>query len=111
MSDDTLARLAQTIAARRSASKETSYTKSLLDKGAAACAKKFGEEAVETVIAAMSESDERLCSEAADTIFHLLVLLEARGVAFDAVLAELDRRTQQSGHAEKASRQLGGNAA
>ncbi len=104
MSEDTLARLAATIASRRSAAAGTSYTKSLLDKGVPACAKKLGEEATETVIAALSESDERLCSEAADLIYHLLVLLEARGIPFQSVLNELDRRTAQSGHAEKASR-------
>ena len=76
MSDDTLARLAATISARRSASAAASYTKSLLDKGAAACAKKLGEEAVETIIAGVGESDEKLCAEAADLLYHLLVLLE-----------------------------------
>jgi phosphoribosyl-ATP pyrophosphohydrolase len=104
MSEDTLARLAATIASRRSANASASYTKSLLDKGIAACAKKFGEEATETVIAALSESDDRLCSEAADLIYHLLVVLEARNVPLQSVLSELDRRTAQSGHAEKASR-------
>ncbi len=76
MSDDTLIRLAATIAARRSATANASYTKSLLDKGAAACAKKLGEEAVETIIAGVGESDEKLCAEAADLLYHLLVLLE-----------------------------------
>lgn len=104
MSDDTLARLVATIASRRSANAAASYTKSLLDKGAAACAKKLGEEAVETVIAGVNESDEKLCAEAADLVYHLLVLLESRNVRWEAVLAELDRRTSQSGHAEKASR-------
>lgn len=104
MSEDTLARLAATIASRRSASASASYTKSLLDKGIAACAKKLGEEATETVIAALSESDDGLCSEAADLIYHLLVVLEARNVPLQSVLSELDRRTAQSGHAEKASR-------
>ncbi len=104
MSEDTLARLAATIASRRSANASASYTKSLLEKGVAACAKKFGEEATETVIAALSESDERLCSEAADLIYHLLVMLEARNLTLQSVLSELDRRAAQSGHAEKASR-------
>jgi phosphoribosyl-ATP pyrophosphohydrolase len=104
MSEDTLARLAATIASRRSANASASYTKSLLDKGIAACAKKLGEEATETVIAALSESDDGLCSEAADLIYHLLVVLEARNVPLQSVLSELDRRTAQSGHAEKASR-------
>jgi phosphoribosyl-ATP pyrophosphohydrolase len=110
MSNDTLARLAATISARRSATSSASYTKSLLDKGAAACAKKLGEEAVETIIAAVGESDENLCAEAADLLYHLLVLLESRNVPLVAVLSELDRRTAQSGHAEKASRGSGGNA-
>jgi phosphoribosyl-ATP pyrophosphohydrolase len=104
MSEDTLARLAATIASRRSANASASYTKSLLDKGIAACAKKLGEEATETVIAALSESDDGLCGEAADLIYHLLVVLEARNVPLQSVLSELDRRTAQSGHAEKASR-------
>ncbi len=104
MSEDTLARLAATIASRRSANASASYTKSLLDKGIAACAKKLGEEATETVIAALSESDDGLCAEAADLIYHLLVVLEARNVPLQSVLSELDRRTAQSGHAEKASR-------
>ncbi len=104
MSEDTLARLAATIASRRSATASASYTKSLLEKGVAACAKKFGEEATETVIAALSESDDRLCSEAADLIYHLLVMLEARNLTLQSVLSELDRRAAQSGHAEKASR-------
>ncbi len=110
MSDDTLARLAATIAARRAATASASYTKSLLDKGIAACAKKLGEEANEAVIAAVSESEERLRNEAADLIYHLLVLLEARNIAFESVLRELDRRTSQSGHAEKVSRPHSGSA-
>jgi phosphoribosyl-ATP pyrophosphohydrolase len=110
MSDDTLALLAATIAARRTSTASASYTKSLLDKGVAACAKKLGEEAAEAVIAAVSESDERFCSEAADLIYHLLVLMEARNIPLVEVLKELDRRAQQSGHAEKASRTASGSA-
>jgi phosphoribosyl-ATP pyrophosphohydrolase len=110
MSDDTLARLAATIAARRASTASASYTKSLLDKGAAACAKKLGEEATEAVIAAVSESRERFCSEAADLIYHLFVLLEARNLPFEEVLRELDRRAAQSGHAEKGSRTASGSA-
>lgn len=110
MSDDTLARLTATIAARHAATAASSYTKSLLDKGTAACAKKLGEEAVETVIAAVMESDERVCSEAADLIYHLLVLLESRNIPWEQVLTELDRRTSQSGHAEKAARPGSGGA-
>jgi phosphoribosyl-ATP pyrophosphohydrolase len=110
MSDDTLARLAATIAARRTSSAAVSYTKSLLDKGAAACAKKLGEELTEVVIAAVSESRERFCSEAADLIYHLLVLMEARNLPLEEVLKELERRTPQSGHSEKAARSEGGSA-
>jgi phosphoribosyl-ATP pyrophosphohydrolase len=110
MSEDTLALLAATIAARRTSTASASYTKSLLDKGIAACAKKLGEEAAETVIAAVSESDERFCSEAADLIYHLLVLMEARNIPLVEVLKELGRRAQQSGHAEKASRTGSGSA-
>jgi phosphoribosyl-ATP pyrophosphohydrolase len=109
MNNDTLAELAATIAARRSASASSSYTKSLLEKGPSACAKKLGEEAVETVIAGVSESDEKLCAEAADLLYHLIVLLEARNIPLQAVLNELDRRKAQSGLTEKASRQIGGN--
>jgi len=111
MTDDVLSRLAATIADRRSASANVSYTKSLLDKGVSACAKKFGEEAIETVIAAMSEDDERVRSESADVLYHLLVLLESRGVTIGSVLAELAKRQSQSGLAEKASRSKESDAA
>lgn len=104
MSDDVLSRLAATIRARRAETADTSYTRQLLDGGPERCAKKLGEEAVETVIAGVGQSDDALRAEAADLIYHLLVLLEARGVAFDDVLAVLDERTGQSGLAEKASR-------
>jgi len=96
--------------ARANSTASASYTKSLLDMGVGACAKKLGEEATEAVIAAVSESRERFCSEAADLIYHLLVLLESRNVSFESVLSELDRRTSQSGHAEKASRPQSGSA-
>ena len=104
MATDTLTRLAQIISARRKAENERSYTRQLLDAGTAKCARKFGEEAVETVIAALSEDENALKSEAADTLYHLLVLLEERHVALDDVLALLDERMGQSGLAEKASR-------
>jgi phosphoribosyl-ATP pyrophosphohydrolase len=104
MSDFTLADLAAIIAKRAAASAETSYTKSLLAAGPARAAKKLGEEAVETVIAAVEGEREALISESADLLYHLLVVLEARGVALGDVLAELERRTRQSGHAEKAAR-------
>mgnify|MGYP001765762791 FL=1 len=101
---DTLTRLAATIAARRDADPATSWVAKLHSRGVPVIAKKLGEEAVETVIAALSGSREELVGEAADTLFHLLVLLDAKGVSLDEVLAELDRREGTSGIAEKASR-------
>ena len=105
MTDRTLETLAGTIAARRKESSEPSYTRQLLDGGTSRCAKKFGEEAVETVIAALSEDDAALTREAADLVFHLLVLLESRHIPVANVLSELDRRMGTSGLAEKAARQ------
>jgi len=104
MSRDVLRELATTIAARRHSSADHSYTKQLLDAGAARCAKKLGEEAVETVIAALSQSDECLKAEAADLLYHLLVLLEVRAIPVHDVLELLETRMGQSGLAEKASR-------
>lgn len=104
MTKDVLKNLVMTIAERRHAGVDSSYTRSLLDGGAERCAKKFAEEAAETVIAAVSQDDAALTAEAADTLYHLLVLLEVRGLSLDAVLAELERRTVQSGLEEKASR-------
>ena len=101
---DTLSRLAATIASRRQADPETSWVAKLNARGVPVIARKLGEEAVETVVAALSGSREELVGEAADTIFHLLVLLDAKGVSLDEVLAELDRREGTSGIAEKASR-------
>jgi len=101
---DTLARLAATIEARRGADPESSWTAKLLSKGPEKCAEKFGEEAVEAIIEAVKGDRERLTSEAADVLYHLLVMLAARGVTLDDVLAELDRREGTSGVAEKASR-------
>ena len=100
----TLDDLSALIERRTSAAAEASYTRSLLDKGVAHCAKKFGEEAIETTIAAVAQDDAALRNEAADTLYHLLVLLRARKVPLSEVLAELERRTRQSGHEEKASR-------
>jgi len=100
----TLDDLAALIKARRKDDASTSYTKSLLDAGAPRIAKKFGEEAVETIIAAMESDRGALLNEAADMLYHLLVLLEARDIPLEEVLRELERRTQQSGLAEKASR-------
>lgn len=101
---DTLARLETTIAARLNADPATSYVASLHAKGLPVIARKLGEEAVEAVVAALSGTHEELVGEAADVIFHLMVLLGAKGVALDDVLNELDRREGQSGLAEKAAR-------
>ena len=100
----TLAKLEKRIAARAKASAKESYTRALLDKGVGHCAKKLNEEAFETGIAAMQERKNRVVSESADLLYHLLVLWHARGVTLSQVEAELEKRTKQSGHAEKASR-------
>ena len=92
---------------RVSASANDSYTRTLLDKGIEHCAKKLGEEATETVIAAVHEDKTRLIAEAGDLLYPLLVVLQARGVTLAEVEAGLERRTAQSGHAEKASRKDG----
>ncbi len=101
---DTLHRLAATIAARKGADAGSSYTASLLASGLPRIAQKLGEEAVETVIAALSGDAKAFTGEAADLLFHLLVLLEARDVPLAAVLAELDAREGTSGLLEKAAR-------
>ena len=101
---DTLATLTATIAARRGADPGSSYVARLLAGGPPLAARKLGEEAIETVVAALSGDAAQLISEAADLIFHLLVLLEERGVPFADVLTELDRREGVSGIAEKAAR-------
>lgn len=104
MSKFTLDDLAAIIAARAGAKAETSYTKTLLDGGTPRAAKKMGEEAIEVIIAALQDSREALVNESADLLYHLLVLLQSRGIALDEILAELERRTARSGHEEKASR-------
>ena len=104
MSKITLADLEKRVHERAKASAAKSYTRTLIDKGVAHCAKKLGEEAIETGLAAVQEDRERLIAEAADLLYHLLVLLEARGVSLAEVEAALDKRTAQSGHEEKASR-------
>ncbi|MEL6737945.1 MAG: phosphoribosyl-ATP diphosphatase [Pseudomonadota bacterium] len=101
---DTLSRLEATITARRGASPDESYVAKLNAKGLPKMAQKLGEEATEAVIAAVSGSNEELVSESADLLFHLLVLLGARGVSLDHVLAELERREGLSGLDEKAAR-------
>jgi len=103
-SADILARLESTIAARRTAAPEASYVAQLHARGLPVIARKLGEEGVETLIAALSGSEQDLIAEAADLLFHLLVLLGARDVPLEAVLAELDRREGTSGLAEKAAR-------
>ena len=100
----TLTRLAATIQSRKGADPDSSWTAKLLSKGPEKCAEKFGEEAVEAIIEAVKGDRERLTAEAADVLYHLLVMLAARDVTLDAVLAELDRREGMSGIAEKASR-------
>ena len=100
----TLADLEQRIVDRAAASAEESYTRKLLDKGAAQCAKKFGEEAVEAVLAAVSEDRARVIAEAADVFYHLLVVLKSRGVSLAEVEALLETRSKKSGLEEKASR-------
>lgn len=104
MATDTLERLEATIRVRRHATADRSYTRQLLDGGPIRCAKKFGEEAVEVVIAAIHQDDAALKAEAADLLYHLLVLLEVRGVPLADVLAVLDARTGVSGVDEKAAR-------
>jgi len=108
MSRFTVHDLAATIDARAASGGEASYTKKLLDKGAEHCAKKMGEEAVETVIAAIGSDRDHLIAESADLVFHLLVLLKSRGVQFDEVEAALAQRTGMSGLEEKASRKREG---
>jgi len=104
MSKFTLADLEKRVHERAKASAAESYTRALLDKGVAHCAKKLGEEAIETAMAAVQEDRGRLIAEAADLLYHLLVVLEARGIALTEIEAELEKRTAQTGHQEKASR-------
>ncbi len=92
------------ITERAASSAEASYTRALKVKGIQKAAEKLGEESVEAVIAAVVQDDASLTGEAADILFHLLVVLNMRGIPVSDVMAELNRRTGQSGHAEKASR-------
>ena len=100
----TLTRLEATIASRMTASPEESYVAKLHSKRLGKIAQKVGEEATETVIAALIGSEEELVGESADLLMHLIVLLQAKGVSLDQVMAELDRREGVSGLTEKASR-------
>ena len=101
---DVLIRLASLIEARKTADPASSWTAKLLSQGPEKAAEKFGEEAVEAVIEAVRGDQARLTAEAADVLFHLLVMLAARDVSLDDVLAELERREGTSGVEEKASR-------
>ncbi|MBL3568024.1 phosphoribosyl-ATP diphosphatase [Rhodovulum sp. BSW8] len=101
---EALARLAATVEARKGADPDTSWTAKLFAKGPEKCAEKFGEEAVEAIIEAVRGDRVRLTSEAADVVYHLLVMLAARDVTLADVAAELARREGVSGIAEKASR-------
>ena len=101
---DTLARLFATIEARASADPASSHTAALLAKGRAKCAEKFGEEAVEAIVAAAAGDRAALTREAADALYHLQVLLKVCGVSWAEVIAELERREGRSGIEEKAAR-------
>ena len=108
MAEFSLNDLARLIEQRANAPADKSYTRSLLQAGPAHVARKFGEEAVEAIVAAVSGDSDGLRNEAADVLYHLLVMLQSRGVALDGVLAELARRTARSGLEEKAARQANG---
>ncbi|MDE2632136.1 MAG: phosphoribosyl-ATP diphosphatase [Paracoccaceae bacterium] len=100
----TLEDLFASIEARATADPETSWTAKLLSKGPEKCAEKFGEEAIEAIIEAVKDDKTQLTSEAADVLFHLLVMLKSRDVALSDVMDELARRQGQSGLSEKAAR-------
>ena len=103
----TLNDLEKRVRERSAESADVSYTRKLLDKGVAQCAKKLGEEAIETVLAATGESKERVIAESADLLYHLMVVLKARDVSLAEIEAELASRTARSGLDEKASRKGG----
>ena len=107
MSDFTLRDLERRVHERAQASADVSYTRKLLDKGIEHCAKKFGEEAFETALAAVGPDRERLTAETADLLYHLLVVLEARGVTLAEIETVLEARTRMSGLDEKAARKGG----
>jgi len=107
MSTFTIHDLEARVHERAAASPEQSYTRKLIDKGVAHCAKKLGEEAVETALAAVTDDREHLIGETADLLYHLLVVLEARGIKLAEVEAALAARTTQSGLDEKAARKGG----
>lgn len=101
---DVLAALASEIARKRAAPPSESYTAQLISQGVEKCAKKFGEEAVELAIAAVGTNDKHVTAEAADVLYHLLVVLEAKDIKLSDVMTELERRQGTSGLAEKAAR-------
>lgn len=107
MAPFTLQDLEKRVQERARASAEVSYTRKLLDRGLAHCAKKLGEEAVEAAIAAVGEDRNHVIAEAADVLYHLLVVLHARGITLDEVEAELGARTRRTGLDEKAARKGG----
>ena len=104
MTQFSLSDLEKRVHERAKASAGDSYTRSLIDKGVAHCAKKLNEEAFETGLAAVQEDRGRVVAEAADLLYHLLVLLTAREITLAEVEAALEKRTAQSGHQEKAAR-------
>lgn len=104
MTKFTLDDLDAIVAARAESGDETSYTRKLVGKGVAKCAQKLGEEAVEAAIAAVRQDREELTAEAADVLYHLLVVLNVSNVPLGDVMKELGRRTGQTGLEEKASR-------
>jgi phosphoribosyl-ATP pyrophosphohydrolase len=104
---DQLEKLAHDISVKANASPDESYTAKLISKGVAKCAKKFGEEAVELALASVSNDKFETTKEAADVLYHFLVLLQAAGVSPDNVMAELKRREGTGGLVEKASRKDG----
>ncbi len=103
----TLHDLEKRVSDRARESADISYTRKLLDRGVAHCAKKLGEEAVEAAIAAVGEDKDRMIAEAADVLYHLLVVLHARGITLEEVESELGARARQSGRDEKAARKSG----
>jgi len=107
MSAFTIHDLEARVRQRAMASPEESYTRKLIDKGVAHCAKKLGEEAVEAALAAVTEDREHLIGETADLLYHLLVVLQARGITLAEVEAVLAARTAYSGLDEKAARKGG----
>jgi len=104
MTPFTLKDLAERVRERATASPDVSYTRKLLDRGVTHCAKKLGEEAVELAIAAVAQDRERVIAEAADLLYHFLVVLQSRDIALSEVEGALSRRTGSTGLHEKASR-------